>query len=34
MRLFVRDDMILLSNKKSDIQFATRYKLKEKKTNE
>ena len=34
MRLFARDDTLLLSNQKSDIEFAKRYKLKEKKINE
>ena len=34
MRLFVRHDILLLSNQKSDIEFAKRYKLKEKKINE
>jgi hypothetical protein len=29
MRIFVRSDMILMSNQKSDIEFAKRYKLKE-----
>ena len=29
MRIFVRSDMILMSNQKSDVEFAKRYKLKE-----
>jgi len=29
MRIFVRSDMILMSNQDSDIKFAKQYKLKE-----